>query len=694
MATNAKMRNMDILLDKPEAEQHLQLALGDQATFKAHQWEAIDSLVNKSLKLLLVQKTGWGKSVVYFLTTKILRAQHYGPTLVVSPLLSLIRNQLSLGDSFGLTVRNIDSTNFGQWDDIVAEITSNAVDVLFVTPERFANEQFNNRVLSVIAERLGLLVVDEAHCISDWGHAFRPDYRRLKNTVEMIPEATPVLCTTATANDRVVDDIQSILGNFSVLRGPLIRETLQLQHIRLPDMFARLAWMAENLDSLPGTGIIYSLTVRDANHIAEWLRSKGIDALAYHSEIDPAQRINLENRLMENDFKVVVATSALGMGYDKPDIGYIIHYQPPPSVVTYYQQIGRAGRGIDKAVCVLLSGQGDDVVPTYFMDAEFPKKPWVIDTVNVLDQFEGLTSMGIERELNLRRSQINQVLKVLSVDSPAPIIKEGTLWKRTPASFTFNQQRFDRVSQQRKDEWDEVSEYLSGDECLMKFLANSLDDPQSHTCGKCSNCTDSEQLDERFSQEVAEQALQHLLHWYVPIEPRKQQPFRHGNLTTQQQAKPGWALCRWKDEGWGKMVAEDFEIGKIRPELVSAMSEMVSNKWPEQPFRWVTCIPSRSLPDHVSDLAFRVASELGLDFKPAIIRARENQRQLSQQNTYHQCANLKDTYRIGGELIPHPVLLIDDSIRSRWTMTVASLLLLESGCREVYPAALVNTGHV
>ena len=370
---------------KVQAEKSLGLKLlrralkDDNAEFRAGQWEAIDALVNYRRKLLVVERTGWGKSMIYFIGTRILRDRGQGPTLIVSPLLALMRSQQTAAERLGINAVSINSTNRNAWPALQAEILNGNSDALLISPERLANDEFVENVLLPAAGRIGLLVVDEAHCISDWGHDFRPDYRRLVNILKLMPPNIPVLGTTATANNRVLDDVKEQLGNFEIQRGPLMRETLHLQTMRLADQAERLAWLARHIPTLPGTGIVYTLTKRDAEQVAGWLVLNGVEARAYYSNVEAegfvdsnSYRQHLEERLLNNGLKALVATTALGMGYDKPDLGFVIHYQAPGSIVAYYQQVGRAGRAIDRAIGLMMAGREDEDIHQYFRSTAFP----------------------------------------------------------------------------------------------------------------------------------------------------------------------------------------------------------------------------------------------------------------------------------------------------------------------------------
>ena len=352
---------------------HLHEMLGPDASFRPGQLEAIEAVARDRGRVLLVQRTGWGKSAVYFIATKLLREQGAGPTLLVSPLLALMRNQIEMAARIGVRAETINSTNPDEFEPIVQRLADDQIDLLLVSPERFANERFRDEMLSVIARTVGLLVVDEAHCISDWGHDFRPDYRRIVRVLEALPADVPVLCTTATANDRVIADITDQLGSsLRTYRGTLDRESLALAVADVPSQAERMAWLAETIPGLDGSGIVYVLTIADGERVAAFLRRQGIEAEAYSGATDNDDRIRLEQALLANELKVLVATSALGMGFDKPDLGFVIHYQSPGSPIAYYQQVGRAGRALDHAPAVLLCGVEDREIQDYFIETAFP----------------------------------------------------------------------------------------------------------------------------------------------------------------------------------------------------------------------------------------------------------------------------------------------------------------------------------
>src|SRR3954452_18696437 len=415
------------------AEQLLTELAGPGARFREHQLEAVRDLVEDRARVLCVQRTGWGKSAVYFVATKLLREAAAGPTLIVSPLLALMRNQIEAASRLGLRAHTINSTNRDAWDEVSALLEADAVDLLLISPERLNNPQFRDTMLPVFAARVGLLVVDEAHCVSDWGHDFRPDYRRIADVLDRLPEGVAVLGTTATANDRVVADVAEQLGRgaadpLRTYRGPLGRASLRLEVVELPAQADRLAWLATWVPQLPGSGIVYTLTKRDAETVADWLSARGIAAEAYSGEVDTERRVAVEDRLLRNEIKAVVATSALGMGYDKADLGFVVHYQAPGSVIAYYQQVGRAGRRVEHADVVLLRGAEDRRIQDFFIEQAFPRREHVDRVLARIRDggADGASTPELTAEVNLGRGRIEAMLKVLDVEGA--VARTGSRW--------------------------------------------------------------------------------------------------------------------------------------------------------------------------------------------------------------------------------------------------------------------------
>jgi len=694
-------------MDRIKAEQILKQSLGNpKAKFREGQWEAIDALVNQKQKLMVVQRTGWGKSSVYFISTRFLRDNGAGPTLIVSPLLALMRNQIDSAEKLEIKAVTINSSNQDEWDQIKESILSDDIDAILISPERFSNENFIKEFFQPISERIGLFVVDEAHCISDWGHDFRPDYRRLVNILNQLPPNMPLLATTATANDRVLEDVENQLGNIKTQKGQLMRESLCLQNIVLPDQASRMAWLVQYVPRLKNSGIVYVLTTRIAEKIADWLNHKGISARAYHSRIthdditdSDGYRRYLEKQLLNDNIKVLVATTALGMGYDKPNLGFVIHFQAVGSIVTYYQQVGRAGRALDKAYGILLSGKEDEIIHEYFRRKAFPEEKHVELILEKLEEHDGLSTTELHKYVNLRHGQIDQVLKLLNLESPAPIIKEGSKWLRTPNPYKLNQERIEHLTRQREKEWEEVQNYISSEKCLMAYLCKILDDPETKECGRCSVCLGKPIVEIEIDQKLVNEAKRFLKHAEFPIKLKIQVPHGafdvydfQGNLPLWLRGSEGRILSHWKDAGWGSIVAEDKNKGHFRDELVDALTEMIKLRWkPKPPPEWVTCIPSLNHPELVPNFAKRISSKLKLPFVSSIRKIRSNDPQKNQENRFHQCKNLDGAFELIDNIHDTPVILVDDIIDSGWTLTILSALLLQKGSGPVYPVVLSST---
>ncbi len=692
------------MISKNKVLKLLQQALNNPtANFRPEQWEAIETLVVKRTRLLVVQRTGWGKSMVYFLATRLLREQGAGATLLVSPLLALMRNQIESAQRINVKAATINSTNQKEWQTIHEQLLLNNIDILLISPERLANDEFREKMLLPIANRIGLFVVDEAHCVSDWGHDFRPDYRRIKRIVQALPPNIPLLATTATANNRVVADIQTQFGkNIHVLRGTLARTSLQLQNIDLPTTAARMAWLAEHLPQLLGSGIIYTLTVRDSQRVAEWLQFCDINAQAYHAELKE-NREYLEQALLNNEIKALVATPALGMGFDKPDLGFVIHYQRPSSVVHYYQQVGRAGRALAQAYGILLSGHEDQDITNYFINTAFPSQAQINEVLTVLNQAqEGLTLPMLEKKVNLRQKQLHKVLKILGTEMPAPVIKQGGFWYATPINYKVDWHRVETLKKIRRQEQQRMTEYLHTQECLMVFLARELDDPHPEPCGRCASCLQKPLIPLTFSEQQAARAIQFLkLHSPQVIEPRKQWPTREGFanwkgkiIAPTLRAEPGRVLCVWGDAGWGEWVRRGKQQeGHFDDALITAAADLIQQHWHPKPApRWITSVPSSNHPTLVPDFTQRLATALKLPFVPIISKIRPTHPQKNMQNSYQQAHNLLNAFAVEPwDGMGQAVLLVDDMVDSRWTLTVITALLREAGCGAVFPFALTMT---
>ena len=660
------------------------------AAFRTGQLEAIETLVERRGRVLVVQRTGWGKSAVYFIATRLLRDEGAGATLLISPLLALMRNQLLMAERAGVRAMTIHSQNTEEWDEIEQQVAQGAVDLLLVSPERLNNTRFRAEVLPGLLRAVGLLVVDEAHCISDWGHDFRPDYRRIARVLDQLPPTVPVLCTTATANDRVIDDVREQLGErLEVHRGPLDRESLRLSVVNLPQPADRLAWLADVVPRLEGSGIVYCLTIRDAERVAGWLRTRGVSAVAYSGESENADRIAVEEDLLANKVKAVVATSALGMGFDKPDLAWVIHYQSPGSPIAYYQQIGRAGRALERSHAVLMRGGEDADIQDYFIRVAFPPRDKAEAVIDLLaERPDPVKITDIEAVVNARRTRIEAMLKVLEVDGAVERVDGG--WARTGEPWSYDAERVERVTAQRRLEQAAMREYGMTGDCLMAFLRHQLDDAAAQSCGRCANCAGDDwgvELDAR----VVTEAVTYLRSSALTIEPRKQWPagsVRRGRIAADERVEEGRALGVLGDGGWGSVVQGIKATGHPWPdELVDAAATLLRSWIPEQPPTWVTYVPSAD-GDGVADLAKHLAEHLDLPLHDVLARTRPTRAQEEMDNSAQQVGNVAGAFAVSPPLPPGPVLLIDDVADSRWTLTVVGAELRNAGCPAVHPFVL------
>jgi len=670
------------------------------ATFRDGQEDAILHVVEGKGRLLVVQKTGWGKSFVYFIATKLVREAGAGPALLISPLLALMRNQIAAAERMGVRAATINSDNMDDWTAVEGKLANGEIDILLISPERLANERFRTQVLAGIAAQISMLVIDEAHCISDWGHDFRPHYRLLERIVKTLPPNLRLLATTATANNRVMDDLSAVLGpKLDVSRGDLNRTSLSLQTIRLPSQAERLAWLAEQLATLQGHGIIYTLTVRDANQVADWLKTQGFNVEAYTGETGD-RREQLEQALLNNQVKALVATTALGMGYDKPDLAFVIHYQMPGSVVAYYQQVGRAGRALDSAYGVLLSGEEESDITDWFIRSAFPTRQEVADVLGALEEEpNGLSVPELLTRVNLSKGRIEKTIALLSLEAPAPIAKQGSKWQLTAATLSEAfWDRAERLTALRRDEHQQMQDYVSlpfGEH--MGFLIGALDgDPSAVTAPALPP------LPTTVDTELIKAAVAFLRRTSLPIEPRKKWPDGgmpqygvKGFIAPAHQAEPGKALCVWGDAGWGGLVRQGkYHDSRFSDDLVAACIKMITEWNPQPAPTWVTCVPSLRHPDLVPDFAQRLAAALDLPFHMVIAKTDARPEQKTMANSTQQARNIDGSLALNGQPIPPgPVLLIDDMVDSRWTLTVSAWLLRKSGSGAVWPMALSQTGH-
>jgi ATP-dependent DNA helicase RecQ len=662
---------------------------GPAAVLRPAQLEAIDAVVTHRRRTLVVQRTGFGKSAVYFIATRLLRDAGGGPTLVVSPLLALMRDQVAAAERMGVRSATINSTNIDDWAEIEQHLAAGDLDLLCISPERLNHYRFARAVLPRLAAGLGLLVVDEAHCISDWGHDFRPDYRRIRDAIANLPPGTPVIATTATANERVMTDVADQLGDDTlVLRGSLDRESLHLGVVRLDSLAERLAWIVQRVHALDGTGIVYCLTVEQTAQVAAFLQQHGIDAVAYSGRTDTAERDELEARFKANDVKVLVATSALGMGVDKPDVTFVVHLGAPPSPIAYYQQVGRAGRSVPRAEAWLLPAPEDRAIWDWFTAVGLPSES-LTDAVLSRIGDEPVTVPDLERAVDLRRTRLETLLKILDVDGAIERADRG--WVRTNKPWRYDTERVERVQQARQDEAAQMLAYAQGQACLLRFLRERLDDPGAADCGRCAVCTGS---GDPVALDVAivRAAVEFLRGVDVPLEPRKQWARGaggpKGNIPVAERAEEGRALCRVDDAGWWPVVARALAAGLPDDELLTGVLRTLK-RWPwEARPTWVTWLPGDVL---APEVAARVAAAGKLPAFDVVVQKRPAVAEAAAGNSAFRLAQVWGAYAIGAlPDVRGPVLVVTDRYDTGWTTTVVAHLLRAAGSGPVLPFALAK----
>lgn len=681
---------------RAEAQAHLERLAGPAAVLRDDQWRAIEALAGEHRKVVVIQRTGWGKSAVYWIAAGLRRGQGFGPTLVISPLLALMRDQVAAAERSGLRAVTLNSANIDDWPAIEAQLAADEVDVLLISPERLNSFGFRQRVLPHLAPRIGMLVVDEAHCVSDWGSDFRADYRRIKDVLAGLPAGTPVLATTATANDRVTADVAAQLGTDTLtLRGSLDRESLALSVIDTPDVATAYAWIADALagDDLPGAGLVYTLTVAGTTQLAEFLAARGHAVAAYSSATPPDERAEIERRLLAHELRAVVATSSLGMGLDHPTLGFVVNLGAPASPISYYQQVGRAGRALDVAQAVLLPTAADTKIWAYFDSTAFPSEDRVRTVLDVLADGP-VTLPRIEADSGLRRGRLETLLKVLDVEGAVERADGG--WVATGREWVYDEARYRGIAVARKREQAAMLAYERSESCLMQQLRHELDDTTGTDCGRCAVCTGRLPAPGLTPDpETVRAAVAHLRSQTTVLEPRKMWPAgapRRGKIADSARAEPGRALAVAEDPAWSGEIDAAFAADEpIGDDLFDGLVKTLSRwGWPAGRPSWVTWVPTRTRPLLLADTARRLA-ELGRMQLVEALAADGPGVQRDAATNVESATRALQRLSVAGEVPAGPVLLLDDTTRSGFTLTVAAALLREAGAGPVYPLVLHKT---
>lgn len=677
-----------------EALQVIQQLYGENAFFREGQYEAIEATLTHR-RTLVIQKTGWGKSLIYFVCTKLQRNAGKGMTIVVSPLLVLMENQIQSAQQLGLQCAVLNSSTKCQREEHLAAMRNGDLDLILITPETLFTDEVQNALQQI---QIGLFVIDEAHCISDWGHDFRLEYTRLNKIIRRMPHTVPILGTTATANNRVIADLKEQFGDdVFVSRGELMRRSLSIQILRLATPAERYAWILENVPKLAGSGIIYCLTQRDCEHLAGFLQENRISAFAYHSGMEQNDTEHAESLLRNDQIKVLVATVKLGMGYDKGNIAFVIHYQQPFNIVAYYQQIGRAGRNIDRAYTFLMCGEEDRNIQNYFIETAFPSEKEARNIYDIIFSRaeSGISKGDIQNQINIRKNRAEKALMFLQNENF--ILKKGTKYYPTLHNFQYNREHYDAVTQIRRHEQQQMAELMGTTQCLSRFIVNQLDDPTTENCGICRNCLGYPEFPESPSQPYIECALDYIERLQIPISPRKQWANTSftGSIKIITPNAEGICLSKYGDPGYGTLVKKGKygNPAEFCEELIGKSASVLRTIIAEKDITAITCVPSlRSR--IVENFAVSLAEHCGIPFIP-MLKKHGSIQQKDMENSVYQCQNAWNSFSLRDDIddVPTRIVLVDDIIDSKWTMTVCGYLLTTAGCEMVFPFALADSSE-
>ena len=474
-----------------ESENKLKREFG-LTSFYDEQWDAISKVMNGE-RILMIQKTGFGKSLCY----QFPATQFNGLTITFSPLIALMRDQVKNLRSRGIEAAAINSEEPPEVnEETLRRAARGELSLLYIAPERLGNTKWVETITEM-KSNVSMIVVDEAHCISVWGHDFRPDYRRIINLVKSLPNNVPILTTTATATKRTEEDILRQIGDtMTVIRGNLMRENFELFVSKVKSEDEKLKWLAQHIPQMEGTGIIYAGTRVNTEIYSKWLEHLGISSIDYNAGLNSEQRVERERGLMENRWKVIVSTNALGMGLDKPDIRFIIHTQIPQSTIHYYQEIGRAGRDGKKTKVVLLynnnideSGIEEDLkLPLSFIENARPKISEYIKVINAIKEAP-LRESDIMRQTNLRQQQV-RVIKADLLDQK--IARETKDNRTTYLEYRFGapevkEEPFRILREHKERELESMKDYIYNNGSRMKFLCSYLGDEHIEEVENCDN---------------------------------------------------------------------------------------------------------------------------------------------------------------------------------------------------------------
>ena len=666
-------------MDRTAAERQLKAVFGFD-TFYDEQWATIERLL-KGERILLIEKTGFGKSLCYQFPAIIFGAV----TVIFSPLLALMRDQVNKLNSFGIAAQCINSEQSAEQNtDILQQAIDGKLKILYIAPERQENDIWLEKVREI---KLSMVVVDEAHCISVWGHDFRPAFRRIISLVKLLPRDLPVLATTATATQRVEHDIMGQMGaGLHIIRGNLLRGNFLLYVIKVNSDEEKMAWLAEYSDKLEGTGILYTGTRSDAETWSRWLEFMGISSVSYHAGLDPASRIEVEQGLMSNRWKIIVSTNALGMGIDKPDIRFVIHTQIPQSPLHYYQEIGRAGRDSKPAKIILLYGPDDTALPLSFIESA---KPAISKYERVTESIKNelLSEKEIVKKVDIKLNQFRVIKADLLEQLIIREVKNGRI-KKYEYIFgapSLNTQRFEELRTAKKADLKHMINYVDTPTSRMKYLCDFLGDVTDRDFTNCDN-TGLEKLTILLTSEWKHK-INEFRENYFPellVESRLSKNLVNGVAASYYGVSTvGQAIHRCKYDGGG-----DF------PEYLLQLTIMAFRKrFGGEHFDLLVYVPPTKSGSLVRNFAMKLSAALKIPVSHGLIKTRQTAEQKMFENSYSKKDNVSAafSYENPAEVPGKHILLFDDIFDSGATLKEIGKLFSKLDAAIIAPLVIAKT---
>ncbi|HAT81528.1 MAG TPA: RecQ family ATP-dependent DNA helicase [Flavobacterium sp.] len=655
-----------------------------QRTFKLpkfydEQWLTIDKIL-KGEKVLLIEKTGFGKSLCFQFPATVFN----GITVIFSPLIALMRDQVKKLTALGIAAKCINSEQTPEENtQIINDAKQGKIKILYIAPERQENSEWIEATRQM---NLTMVVVDEAHCISVWGHDFRPAFKRIINLVKLLPKGLPVLATTATATKRVELDVaQQIGNNILTIRGNLMRDNFKLFVVKVASEDEKLIWLGKNLNNLPGSGILYTGTRVDTEIYSKWFENLKISSTAYNAGLDADSRIAIENGLMSNKWKCIISTNALGMGIDKPDIRFIIHTQIPQSPIHYYQEIGRAGRDGQPSYIILFYNPEDRKLPEAFIEGGRPAIKKYERVINAVKS-ELLGERDLMKRTNLKQNQI-RVIKADLIEQG--IIREVMIGKSkkyefVPNSQPLNTKAFEELRNAKLTDLENMIEYVETDKSRMKFLCDYLGDNSNHTFTNCDN-TGEKKITVSVTPEWTEK-LQNFREDYFPeleVESKGSNILNGVASSYYGVSNVGATLHRSKYEQGGDF--PDF--------LLKLVLKAFRKKYGQEKFDLVVYVPPTSSGDLVKNFAIKVSQVLKFPISHNLVKARQTKEQKIFENGYLKTDNVNGafTFTTPNDINGKSILLVDDIFDSGATLKEVGKLLTNFGAVKIAPIVIART---